>query len=180
MSSSNSSTLRNLVGDLSHIEANLINIYWNTYSINLGFNDIFTDRYDTEDGVDKLHSTYTYDTVNHCIAMPQLTSLILSTVSWSASEINPNSAYCVIEIDTQVVVQLGVDITFQISTDGGTHYSIISPLSVLKTIGTIKYIRGYITGLISYGSDQIKTKITCLQTKNIKIRALATGVRYLA
>ena len=157
MSSSSSTNLRSYLDDLNKIENSIIALYWSVYSINMSFNDMFIDRYDTEEGIDKARSYYTYNAVEKYIIKPSLTNLVLTTISWTSSKIGPTSAYCVLEIDSKEDIQPRVDITIQISTDGGTHYSVISSPSIYKTFGDIKYIRGDISGIPNYSSCLLYT-----------------------
>jgi hypothetical protein len=144
----------------------------------MNFNDIMTDRFDSEEGIDKSRSYYTFDSVNKSISRPPLTNLVIVTKSWESSELNPTSMYCILEIECQSSIQFGVDILIQFSTDDGLHYIEVSPLSIFKEVGFVKYIRGDVSGLTSYDAGIIRTKVTCASQKGIKLKALATGVRF--
>lgn len=174
----NSTTLRNYTQSLNQLEIDIVSLYWSVYSINISFNDIMTDRFDTENGIDKTKSYYTYNIIDKSISKPTVGNLILVTTQWESSKINPTSAYVILEIETQTQIQLGSDILIQISTDGGINYFDIKSLSIFKEFGFLKYIKGIISGIPKMNSNLIKTRIICNPIALLKIRALATGLNY--
>ena len=183
MGISDSTKLRSVVSDLNKIQNSIINLYWSVFSTVIGFNDTFTDRFDTQTGIDQSNSNYVFDDVNQCVVKPSLTNLVITTVTWECSQINPNQAYVVIEIETSDEFQLGVDIIIKISTNDGDSYTTITSLSIYQIVDITSYnkryyIRGDVPDLPNLDSNQIKSMVICSLTKNIKLHGLATGVSY--
>lgn len=178
MSIRNASTLRNFTQSLNQLENDIVSLYWSVYSLNISFNDIMTDRFDTEDGIDKTKSFYSYNILDKSISKPSLGNLILVTKPWEASRNNPTNAYVILEIETQTQIQLNADVLIQISTDGGINFFDIKFLSYFKENGFLKYIKGTISGIPRMNSNLIRTKVICTPVALLKIRALATGIKY--
>jgi hypothetical protein len=175
---SNSTTLKQYLNSLDKLENSVTSLYWSVYSLNMNFNDIMTDRFDSEEGIDKSRSYYIFDSVNRSISRPSLTNLVIVTKPWESSELNPTSMYCIVELECQSSIQFGLDVLIQFSTNDGLNYIEVSPLSIFKEVGFVKYIRGTLSGLTRYNTGIIRTKITCASQKGIKLKALATGVRF--
>jgi len=180
---SNATKLRSVYNDLNKLQNSIVNLYWSVFSTNQGFNDIFTDQFDTQDGIDQTYSNYIFDSTNKCLIKPSLTNLVLVTKTWECSQINPNRAFTVIEIETVDEIQLGVDVTIKMSTDSGLHYTELTPLEIYQTVDISDYnklyfIRGDISTLPQLDNNQIKTMVTCSLTKNIKLHGVASGVSY--
>lgn len=177
---SDNSNLRSVYNDLSQIQNSIIDLYWSVYSVNSGYNDIFTDRFSSQTGIDQGLSNYVFDSVNQCLLKPAFTNLVLVTTTWSSSQVNPSRCFIVIEVETSESLQLGVDLVTQISTNGGTSYTTVDLVEYqvvsITDYNKKYYYRGENSELPIFNSNQIKSKV--VSTKSIKLHGIATGVNY--
>ena len=149
---------------------------WDSFSNDCTFLDIFTDRYKTEDGIDKDNSVYSYNATNYYIYQPLIASLVLETVIWESVTTNPTSAYSLIELETTYNLAYTPEFAIYISLDGGEIFTQITNQTLYKQVDNKYYFKGLISGL--NGSNQIKAKITCDSIiADIKIFAFALGVK---
>lgn len=170
------STTTNILNSIDKLDNNLASLMWDSFSNDQSFFDVFTDRFKTEDGIDKANSIYQYDSTNYYIYQPLISSLILETVTWEAITLQPTSAYSLIEFETIYNLSTVTDFSISISLDAGTTFIRIAQQTLFKQIDNKYYFRGLISGLV--GGNQIKAKVTCTSTAtDIKIYAFAVGVK---
>ena len=177
------STFRTIDRNIDKLYDSIISIYWSVLSVVPGFDDLFVDSFNSEDGIDTLSSTYVYNSDEKLLTKPALSNLVLVTITWNASAINPSKIFSVIEIETMDSFILGSDIQIYESTDNGGHYSFVPNLETYQTIDLIGYdkvyfIRGELNNVPEYNDKRIKTKVICSSLKNIKLKGIATGVSY--
>lgn len=171
-----STTTNDVLLVISKLENNLVALMWDSFSNDCTFLDIFTDRYKTEDGIDKDNSVYSYDATNYYVYQPLISSLVLETVIWESVTTNPTSAYSLIEFDTIYNLADTSVFTISISLDEGETFTQITDQTLYKQIDNKYYFKGLISGLS--GTNQIKAKITCDSIiADIKIFAFALGVK---
>jgi hypothetical protein len=161
---------------ISKLENSLATLMWDSFSNDCSFLDIFTDRYKTEDGIDKDNSIYNYNATDYYIYQPLISGLLLETVQWESVTTNPTSAYSLIEFSTIYNLINATEFTVNISLDGGNTFTQITNQNLYKQEDNKYYFKGLISGLS--GGNQIKAKIICDSTiTDMKIYAFALGVK---
>jgi hypothetical protein len=105
--------------------------------------------------------------------------MTLITKSWDASLNNPTYAFCVFQIDSMETLVLDTDIKAWISMDDGSNYEQITGLSIIRTDGTKKLIRGDKSSLTARNDKKMKLKITTHNGKYVAVYSVGFGVRYI-
>ena len=168
--------LRNISNSINKLENNLIELMWLGYSNDQAFLDVFTDKYKTEDGIDKTVSSYHYNNLGRYLYKPSLTDLILVTIPWESTSSNITSAYSILELDSQTQIIPRDNFSVFISFDNGTSYIEIINQIIYKQMSSRIYVRGDI-GLSSFNNtNQIRLKVVC-NSDDIKIYGLSVGLR---
>jgi hypothetical protein len=119
-------------------------------------------------------NTPTFD--KHIVYKDSNPNLKLVEDSFEAKSLDPASAYVVIKIKSDDTYVLNSDITAWVSINDGTSYH-QATLSEYKDDGTYQYIRGSVYGITARNDKTIRVKINTHAMKDIKVTALAVGVR---
>lgn len=163
------------------MELDIIKIAWGSLVTNTQLDDLFIDDFSNHEGINNSLSYYNYDPSYKYVYKTDSQNLSIIMNSWSASLLNPTSAYCALEIyPPEGGYTLNSDILIFISTDNGTHYEEFTNLFQIYEFqsSNIIYLRGEINSLLSYDDNRIVFKIQCDNDIDIKISAIAVGVRY--
>lgn len=115
--------------------------------------------------------------VEYTLAQTEL-SLVMD--SWEASANDPDDAYCVLEVEEVGTRTMGTHYQAFVSMDDGSNYEELT-LSLIKTIGSIKHIRGDKTSLTARTDKTMRLKVTTSSSDGsnyTKFYAAALGVKY--
>jgi len=114
-------------------------------------------------------------TVNYATAASNMTYI---SKSWEASQINPTSAFCLLDIETTESLVLDTDLKAWVSMDDGANYEQITGLIVLLASGNRQVLTGNKTGLTARSDQTMRIKVTTANSKEVRLHGVALGVRY--
>lgn len=163
------------------MELDIIKIAWGSLVTNTQLDDLYVDDFSNHLGINSSLSYYNYDPSYRYIYKTESQNLRIIMNPWTASLLNPQSAYCALEIyppeDGYII---NSDIVTFISTDNGSHYEEITNLFQIYEFqsSNVVYLRGEINSLTNYDDSRIVFKIQCNNDIDIKISAIAVGIRY--
>ena len=175
------SNIKLIFDKMRQIENDVSNLAWRSFTTSIVFDDIFIDNLSSVSAINWSQSSYLYDSVNDLVYKPTSSDMTITTNPWSASQINPSSSFCLLEIiPSGSGYDVSLDIRVSVSTNNGssfTQFTNLHELFVFQSTG-VTYLKGEISGLTEYGSDQIVLKMETLNDKDIKISAYSVGLRF--
>jgi hypothetical protein len=105
-------------------------------------------------------------------------NLTFITKTWMVSNNNPSHVFCLLVIESVESLTLDTDLKVWVSMDDGVNYEQVTGLSIVKTDGDKKLIRGDKSGLTARDNNKMKMKITSHNQKFLKLLTVGCGVRY--
>ncbi|MEW6532938.1 MAG: hypothetical protein AB1473_19060 [Thermodesulfobacteriota bacterium] len=116
--------------------------------------------------------TFNHDTEHH--------DIVLTTTAWEASALDPDDAFVVLHLEPQETISLDTDVQAWVSIDDGSHYEQLSGLTYFWSgAGTHRFARADKSGLIARNDQTMRLKVTTQNQKNVRLHAVALGVKYL-
>ena len=70
-----STEVTDILLSIDRLENNLASLMWESFSNDQSYYDVFTDRYLTEDGIDKSKSIYQHNSTNYYLYQPLISFL---------------------------------------------------------------------------------------------------------
>ena len=114
-------------------------------------------------------------TANYMTAVTPTNRLISTT--WNLSKLNPTKAQFVVKCALPDPINLNVDLSAQISVDGGATYRQIT-LTQFQQAGAFTYLYGILTGIPAQNTNTVKTLIQLSGYQNTKIYGTAVAFDY--
>lgn len=170
-----------LYNTFRNLELDIIKIAWGSLVTNTQLDDLFIDDFSNHLGVNNSLSYYNYDPSYKYVYKTSSQNLRVIMNSWVASLLNPLSAYCALEIyPPESGYTINDDIVVSISIDNGVHFEEFANLFQIYEFqsSSVVYLRGEINNLVFYDDNRVIFKVQCNNDIDIKLSALAVGVRY--
>ncbi|MFZ5865074.1 MAG: hypothetical protein ACOYXY_04260 [Thermodesulfobacteriota bacterium] len=115
--------------------------------------------------------TFNHDTEHH--------DMILTTTDWEASALDPDDAFVLLHLEPQEMITLDTDVQAWVSIDDGSHYEQLSGLEYFWSgTGSHRFARADKSGLIARNDQTMRLKVTTHNQKNVRLHAVALGVKY--
>ena len=164
------------------LEVDIVKLAWSSFTTNTLFDDLFIDDLSSHSAINNSLSLYQYDISNHTIYKPPSSDLLVVTTNqWMATQNNPTSSYCLLEIYPPYGgYTINTDLKVYVSMDNGAHFEQFTNLYQLFAFQSLNivYLKGEISGLTPWNNNQMILKIQAFNSKDIILSAFALGVRY--